>query len=191
MLSSHQRVLMNFQANGWVCVLVKTISRVAVVAIGQSTDSSTGGTLGLIHKQLPTLYLLFCLKPLNICSWGKMLKHYVGCFILGGKQSFIRWSLRHTWSPECLRTQYHMTNFEHSGRMGFQFAILITWVVCTTEGSVTVKTEIQTSQLNQCSDFFLKWSTKPVSVYILMSMSKSLWHRTSNSYLKNVFMMLS
>ena len=49
-------------------MLVKTISLMAVVAVGQSTDSSMSGTLGLIHKQLLALYLVFCLKPLNICS---------------------------------------------------------------------------------------------------------------------------
>ena len=36
---------MNFQVNGWVCVLVKTISHVAVVAVGQSADSSMRGHL--------------------------------------------------------------------------------------------------------------------------------------------------
>ena len=71
-------------------MLVKSFSHLAIVAVGQSTDSSTGGTLGLIHKQLLALYLLFCLKPLNICLQLRQDVKAI-CLMLYsfGKQSFI------------------------------------------------------------------------------------------------------
>ena len=102
MLSSYQHVLMNFQAISWVCVLAKTFSHLAVVAVGQSTDSSKGGALGLIHKQLLHFTVLY-FWTFIILQLRQDVKTLCWMLYSGGRQLLIRSSLGHTWFPNVLR----------------------------------------------------------------------------------------